>query len=569
MNDLKEFEIRNGVLKKYVGKGEDVVIPDGVTRIGDWAFEYNGSIMSATIPESVNSIGVCAFNDCENLTRITILGNIKSAEEYAFHGCKLQQIFAKNMPLSFWKKQKLMFPAMIGFLLNRKDFTDNSIIDEYEKYAFSQKKKILPFVFEKDIVEWVSFYANTGKITAANIESDFLLPAQAAAATQCVAFLLDWKANNISHKDVEKHLKKELDKDAFNRADMKKMWSFEKNESGQLIITGYKGSETDITVPPRIGSDIVTGIADEAFSPNKSKRLNMYRENMKRIRSIEIPDSVTSIGEAAFYGCDNLTSITLTSSVKNIGNMAFYKCKNLTDINTINCEIDSAVQIGERRIGDRAFYECEKLKNFSIPNCVTSIGREAFYSCERLNSISVPEGVKSIEDKTFSGCKELQSVTLPGSITNIGISAFIGCKSLTTVTIPERTTYIGGSAFSGCECLTSVIVPNGVTKIGYSAFSNCKNLKQIKIPDSLTKIENGTFWGCANLMQITVSNNVTDIEDRAFLGCMTMNNIVIPSSVVCIGASAFSGCENLIVHAPAGSYAEKYAKENNIPFVAE
>lgn len=117
---------------------------------------------------------------------------------------------------------------------------------------------------------------------------------------------------------------------------------------------------------------------------------------------------------------------------------------------------------------------------------------------------------------------------------------------ITEVVIPKGVTQIGCGVFSWCETVTSVTIPESVTEIGWYAFESCRSLKNIRIPTEVSKIESGTFIGCQNLTSVTIPESVTEIGDWAFLGC-----------------------EKLTIHAPAGSYAEEYAKENEISFAAE
>ena len=157
---------------------------------------------------------------------------------------------------------------------------------------------------------------------------------------------------------------------------------------------------------------------------------NLYL-NGELVTDLVIPDSVTSIGDWAFYNCSGLTSVTIGDSVTSIGNQAFYRCTNLTSI--------------------------------TIPDSVTSIGEYAFYYCTSLTSVTIGDGVTSIGDWAFSYCDSLTSITIPDSVTSIGESAFRSCYSLTSVTIGDGVTSIGSYAFSDCLGLTSVVFenPNG------------------------------------------------------------------------------------------------------------
>ena len=150
---------------------------------------------------------------------------------------------------------------------------------------------------------------------------------------------------------------------------------------------------------------------------------------MNKLTSIEIPNSVTSIGFSAFRECTGLTSMTIPNSVTSIGDWAFWGCSSLTSV--------------------------------TIPNSVTSIGAYAFRGCSSLTSVTIPNSVTSIGDGTFRDCSSLTSVTIGNSVTSIGYEAFYGCSGLTSVTIPNSVTSIEIYAFEGCTGLTAIYVPCG------------------------------------------------------------------------------------------------------------
>ena len=129
-------------------------------------------------------------------------------------------------------------------------------------------------------------------------------------------------------------------------------------------------------------------------------------------------------------------------------------------------------------------------------------------------------------------------------------------------------TSIGDGAFSVCSGLTKITIPNGVTSIGDYAFSDCSGLTKITIPNGVTSIRDGAFSNCSGLTEITIPDSVTSIGDNAFSDCSGLTEITIPDSVTSIGDYAFYDCTNLTIYGYTGSYAETYAKENDIPFVS-
>ena len=303
---------------------------------------------------------------------------------------------------------------------------------------------------------------------------------------------------------------------------------------------------------------------DVLFNKDKSEIISFRNQE---IESYIIPDSVTSIGDGAFWCCSSLSSLFIPNSVNSIGDGAFEGCSSLSSLvipdSVVNIkgnpfcywkgklECLSASFIYEDNVlfnmdkSKLISYRNQEAKSFIIPNGVMSIEKYAFSGCSSLISISVPKSVTSIGDGAFDGCSSLSSIAISDSITSISAWTFDGCKSLRSLIIPDSVTSIGNEAFRGCSSLCSLVIPDSVTSIGDGAFDGCSSLRSLVIPDCVTSIRDGAFDGCKSLRSLVIPDSVTSIGDGAFSSCSSLRSLVIPDSVTSIGDGAFSSCSSL------------------------
>ena len=222
------------------------------------------------------------------------------------------------------------------------------------------------------------------------------------------------------------------------------------------------------------------------------------------LTSINIPESVTTIGNGAFYDCDGLTSIDIPESVTSIGESAFAYCSSLTSV-TIGITIGNSVT----SIGESAFRGCSSLTSVTIGNSVTSIGAEAFSFCSSLTSIDIPNSVTSIGDYAFAYCSSLTSVTIPNSVTSIGEWAFKNCSSLTYMTIEMSS--ISSNLFIIDEDSTTpfplqnLTLGENVTSIGSGVFNNCSFLQNVTcLATTPPTLADNTVFPYPNIASLTV-----------------------------------------------------------------
>ncbi len=508
-------------------------IPNSVTNIGSFAFNYCSNLTSITIPDSVTNIGCDTFYKCINLTSVEIPNSVTTIGQGAFFYCT--NLSAIQIPDSV---------TSIGDnILHNTSYYKNT--SNWENGVLYVGKHLITTNHKQE----GTYYIKNGTKTIANyafnnsIYSNIIIPNSVTNIGDC-AFSY---CNNLTSIEIPNSVTK-LAVLTFLGADnltniqipdsVTSIGSCAFDECTSLTTVYYSGTEekwNDISIgtgnDSLQNSNIIYKSAEYLTYTVSNGKATITACNKSVSGSLALPSTlggypVTSIGDGAFDGCINITSVIIPDTVISIGDNAFPNCSNLTSV--------------------------------VIPNSVTSMGICTFTFCNKLTNVEIGNSLTSIDNYTFGSCSSLTSIVIPNSVTSIGISAFLECNNLTSITIGNSVTSIGNYAFNACNKLTELEIPDSLTSIGDKVFERCYALKEIRVSEKNSAYSSvkGILFNknMSNLIcypygrteaSYIIPSSVTSISNSAFTLCNSLTSIVIPTSVTSIGNSAFYYCKGL------------------------
>ncbi len=567
-----------------------ITIPEGVTSIGSYAFSGCTGLTSITIPEGVTSIGDCAFFGCTGLTSLTIPGSVDTIGDRAFYNCSgLTSITTDKNNAVYGSEGNCLIEKSSGTLIlgcETSVIPDDGSVTNIGNSAFFNCTGLT----NMDIPEGVTSISNSAfygckGLRGVNTPSS-VTSIGGDSFTDCENLIILCKQGSYSQQYASERGIRFTSNIVI---DKNIIWGYDVNV-GTASLTAIVGDVSgNIVIPYMLGGYPVTKIGDNLF------------EKCDGLASVTIPNTVKTIGYSAFKDCISLTSINIPNSVTAIDSQAFCGCSGLISIN-----IPDSVT----GVSSQAFYGCSGLTSIVLSKRLTMIEHDVFAGCTSLTSITIPDSVTWIMFGAFDGCTGLTSIRIPLNVDVIEVGAFSGCSGMTSITVDKNnSTYysLGNCLIEKSTktlilgCNSSVIPSDGsVVEIPAGAFDGCPELTDINIPKSVTSIAVGAFRHCSGLKSITVDKtnpvfhsdgnciietssktliagcktttipqdgSVTEISSSAFSGCTDLQFLSIPNCVKNIGKYAFKGCENLTLYFDDGSYAQKYAKDNNIRYI--
>ncbi|MBQ8310561.1 MAG: leucine-rich repeat protein, partial [Clostridia bacterium] len=524
-------------LKKSI---KEVVVKDGVTKIGDYAFYGCVNLESSELAESVKTIGAGAFYDCDALVDVVIPDTVTSIGEYSFAYCD-----------------------------NLESIVIGEGIKTITNYAFR---------------DCVSLKTVTLPLFVRNVGYEAFRNCSKLKDVYCEFTNVMWNSLVVENSNE------------YNQYFLNATRHFETTTPAEVLYSGKCGE----AVTWSLDSDGVLTVEGIGAIYNYSSDNQPWAMLKKSVKKVVVKDGVTKIGDYAFYGCVNLESSELAESVKTIGARAFYDCDSLVDVvvpDTVTsigeysfayCDNLESIVIGEgiKTITNYAFRDCASLKTVNLPLSVKNVGYEAFRNCPKLkdvyceftevmwNSLVVENSseynqyflnaTRHFETKTnaeilYSGkCGEAVTWSLDsnGVLTLEGIGAIYNYsnndqpwaslkKSIKKVVVKDGVTKIGDYAFYGCVNLESFEFAESVKTIGSRTFYDCDSLVDVVVPDTVTSIGEYSFAYCDNLESVVIGEGVKTITSYAFRDCVSLKTITISLAVKNVGYESFRNCSKL------------------------
>lgn len=474
----------------------EITIPEGVTEIPRYAF-YNCSLHSVNIGNDVMTIGTRAFYDCDSLTQVTLGNGIKYIGNDAFSGCgKLTNVYYTG-DIAQWCEIQFADQGSNPVLFSKNLYINNSPlteliipdgITEIKSYAFYNCSTLTQVTIGSDVESiGYSAFINCSAITSVYSRAT-TAPTLSNNPFSNTSFDLVFIPANSTESYIEK-------------------WG-----NGYTYIE--EGSDTELSVHVETPGGLAAAVIVAGSTPAKVTRLKVtgtlndddfgiLKTYMTKLYSLDLSGITnTTLPDKAFQDKATLIDIKLPDNLTAIPDYAFDACK-FTSIDIPNSVVS---------IGNSAFYECTSLKEVSLSENLTSIGSKAFYGCSALGSITIPGSVVSIKDQGFSGCDVLKQVNIEDignwcAITFSSASAnplyyvnnfYVDNQLATDLVIPDNVTAVSKYAFTNATNLESVTFGSHVENIAYDAFQNCTNINKLTCLSTEPPVVSGTAFTTIN-----------------------------------------------------------------------
>ena len=623
------------IITQYLGSGGDVVIPDEidgcpVVSIGS-IFQNCDSITSITIPNGVN---FSSFEGCDNLLSVTINGNINYISQRAFYGCNKLVSLTVNGSVGSIGNSAFYYCASLSSI----EITNG--VNSIGEFAFAGCSMLSSIsignnvtsigqsafnntAFADDETNWEngilyldgypietemsirSCYIKEGTTLIADKIFDLCRNLTTIYIPNSVKFIgvnefpklttvyyigtvadkneIDINYQNTALNNATWHYLDDLNDVDCNVCGESRFFKYTVN-NGEATITKCLVTGT-VVIPEELGGYPVTTIGENSFA-------------MGDLKSVVIPDSVTTIENGAFYNCGYLNTITFGKNVTRVGDSAFHGCVSLKTVYGYDVTSWCSINFGNYSAnplyyaGD-LYLDGQLVTEIIVPENITAIKDYSFSGYKKLTAINLHNKVESIGKGSFYLCDGIDNISIPSSVTSIGKDAFYNVSNLSSVHISNLAAwcnidfennlsnplYYAQSLYLNNRLVDELIIPTEVTGIKEYTFYNCKSITTVNVHKNVDSIGSYSFSGCENLAYIDVAsennvyfsqdgvlynkectqficvpkkitgsviipNGITNINEYTFNNTL-ITSLEIPNSVTSISKGALSGCNNL------------------------
>ena len=457
-------------------KMSNVVMEEGITSIGEFAFSECPNIVAISFPQTLKNIGDYAFYKSKTPNCIMLPQKMTTIGDYAFSDASaLSEI---RIPDSVEK-------------IGTKAFDDGVAAKIYYRFGVICENLFNGQLVKRIYVDNDIYRIGDGAFSNCDNLVDLSLPDTISiVGNDCFS-----SSSNIvlTIRTVDG----EIDGNVFRgKIPGIKTIHLDNSNIGDYAFADNVGIEK-VTISEASEGFTIISIGNHAF------------EGCVGLTDLVLPASVNSLGSHAFYGCTSLASVNIPSGITQINPYTFYNCSSLVEVTLPQTVLS---------IGEYAFYGCSDMTEINIPSEIKTIPNYAFYGCSSLVMVSIPNAVTNIGDYAFYGCLAMHSVSMSNQCISIGNYAFYNCKTLILTAFPDSLKSIGNYAFASCSKLTDISIGDSIEILGEGAFYNCTELCIVKLGKGITILPQQVFGGCVNLSTLYVYAPLSYIDVLTFYG---------------------------------------------------